>query len=164
MPSQVKKVFLSSTYKDLTEHRKAIMEAIERLDDYKCVWMEWFGARDKGALASCRQKVAECQVFVGLIGHLYGSCPPDREESYTVCEYDVAQEFGKPCLMFLSKANSPIDADLIEPDESRKKQSAFRVRVSAVRTRDSFIMGYPFDCCSPCAVRLAASAVSHMLQ
>jgi hypothetical protein len=36
------RVFLSSTGRDLREHRQAAYEAIQRLDEFKCVRMEDF--------------------------------------------------------------------------------------------------------------------------
>ncbi|NUO82732.1 DUF4062 domain-containing protein [candidate division KSB1 bacterium] len=35
----LKQIFLSSTSRDLTKHRAAVIEAIERLDGYHCVRM-----------------------------------------------------------------------------------------------------------------------------
>src|SRR5262249_29479065 len=48
----------------------------------------------------CRAQVADCDVFVGILGHLYGSCPQGSEQSYTEREYDAAVAATKPCLMF----------------------------------------------------------------
>ncbi|HYX24048.1 MAG TPA: DUF4062 domain-containing protein, partial [Thermoanaerobaculia bacterium] len=75
--SAVRHVFLSSTAKDLGPYRDAVFRAISGLDGFHCVRMEDFGARDWEADDFCRAKVSECDVFVGLIGHLYGSSPPE---------------------------------------------------------------------------------------
>lgn len=37
--------------------------------------MEDFGARNEAADPFCRGLVAECDVFVGLVGYLYGTLP-----------------------------------------------------------------------------------------
>jgi hypothetical protein len=63
-------VFLSSTGHDLTAYRDAVYRAIEGLDGYHGVRMEDFGARDWAADDFCRAKVAACDVFVGIDGHL----------------------------------------------------------------------------------------------
>lgn len=70
-----RKVFLSSTARDLGPYRDAVSQAISKLDGYQCVRMEDFGARDAEADPFCRALVAECDVFVGLVGYLYGSAP-----------------------------------------------------------------------------------------
>jgi hypothetical protein len=79
----IKTVFLSSTARDLAQYRDAAYQAIEGLDGYHCVRMEDFGARASMADEFCREKVAECELFVGIVGHLYGSCPEGSEQSYT---------------------------------------------------------------------------------
>jgi len=134
----VKTVFLSSTGKDLAAYREAAGDAINALDGYKCIRMEEFGARDAMADDFCQAKVKECDVFVGILGHCYGSSPKGSEKSYTEQEYDAAIATGKPRLMFLAPEDFPLPAHLVEPDERRKKQRAFRERVSAERIRDTF--------------------------
>jgi len=134
----MKKAFLSSTAKDLTEYREAAYKAIEGLDDWHCVRMEDFGARDAMADEFCQEKVAGCDVFVGIVGHCYGSSPKGSERSYTEQEYDAAIATDKPRLMFLAPEDFPLPATLIEPDERRAKQRAFRDRVNAERIRAPF--------------------------
>ena len=134
----VKTVFLSSTAKDLTAYRKAAGDAINALEGYKCIRMEEFGARDAMADDFCREKVAECDVFVGILGHCYGGSPKGSEESYTEQEYDSAIIAGVPRLMFLAPEDFPLPTNLREPDERWSKQRAFRDRVSTERIRDTF--------------------------
>lgn len=50
----MRKVFLSSTAKDLYAYRDKVAAAINRLDGFKCIRMEEFGARDQRADAFCR--------------------------------------------------------------------------------------------------------------
>lgn len=123
-------VFLSSTASDLSEHRKAVIAAIRRLDGYHCVCMEEFGARDREADDFCCARVGESDLFVGLIGHFYGSCPEGSSKSFTEREYDKAMEATKPCLMFLAGDDFRIAANLHEPIEKWEAQQAFRKRVS----------------------------------
>jgi tetratricopeptide (TPR) repeat protein len=134
----IKTVFLSSTAKDLAKYRDAVYKAIEGLEGYHCVRMEDFGARDWAADAFCRAKVAECDMFVGIVGHLYGSCPEGSEQSYTEREYEAAVQANKPRLVFLAPEDFPLPASLIEPDAQRAKQRAFREQVSSERIRDTF--------------------------
>ncbi len=134
----VKKIFLSSTYRDLAKHRAAVIEAIERLDGYHCVRMENFGARDWEADDFCRAKVQECDLFIGIVGHLYGSRPENSAQSYTEREFDAAVAANKPRLMFIAPEDFSFPANLIEPDEPRQKQREFRQRASTGRIRDTF--------------------------
>lgn len=131
-------VFLSSTSTDLWSYREVVYHAIERLDGFHCVRMEDFGARDINSRTFCEQRVAECQVFVGVIGHVHGSCPTDSEMSFTECEYEAAVRHQKPRLLFVTPDDFGVPANLIEPDKKRERQTAFRRRVDSERIRDSF--------------------------
>ena len=134
----IKKVFLSSTARDLKEYRDAAYKAIEGLDGYHCVRMEDFGARDDGSDEFCRTKVGECDLFVGIVGHLYGSCPEGSEKSYTEREYVASVDTKIPRLMFVAPDSVRPLPSLRERDEIWKKQQAFRGRVSKDRIRAEF--------------------------
>ena len=132
-----RKVFLSSTFKDLADYRQAVYRAIQRMDDWRCVRMEDFGARDWEADEFCRQKVAECHLFVGILGLLYGSVHKPTGLSYTEREYQAAVDASKPRLMFLTPEDFPVPGNLMESSAQQRKQQAFRKRVSAERVRDA---------------------------
>ncbi|HEX3553088.1 MAG TPA: SUMF1/EgtB/PvdO family nonheme iron enzyme [Thermoanaerobaculia bacterium] len=131
--SAVRNVFLSSTARDLGPYRDAVYKAISGLDGFHCVRMEDFGARDWEADDFCHAKVAECDVFVGLIGHLYGSSPPGSETSFTESEYEAAVAAKIPRLLFMSSDDLPMSPKLREPDALFKRQQQFRERVGKER-------------------------------
>src|SRR5262249_15022172 len=131
-------VFLSSTGKDLAHHRQAVYAAIQGMEGYQCVRQEDFGSRSQDADAFCREQVARCDVFVGLIGHFYGSTPPGTRQSFTEREYLAAVAAGKPCLMFMATDDFPLLAGLIERDSRRVRQRAFRRRIEQHHIRDQF--------------------------
>ncbi|MDQ2944939.1 MAG: DUF4062 domain-containing protein [Acidobacteriota bacterium] len=130
-------VFLSSVSSGLKEYRDAVYKAIEGLDGYHCVRMEDFGARSGTPYSVCLAKVGDCDSFVGIVGHEYGSIVPETDKSYCESEYDTAIESGKPALIFLAPEEFAVPANLIEPDHLRKKQAAFRAKVSP-QTVDEF--------------------------
>jgi hypothetical protein len=134
----VKTVFLSSTTRDLTQYRDAAYKAIEGLDGYHCVRMEDFGARDWAADDFCRAKVAECDLFVGVVGHLYGSCAEGSEQSYTERESAAAIAVEVPRLMFIATEDISLPMNLRESDDKWERQQAFRQRVSQALIRDTF--------------------------
>ncbi len=126
-------VFLSSTARDLGPYRDAVFKAISGLDGFHCVRMEDFGARDWEADDFCRAKVSECDVFVGLIGHLYGSSPPGSKTSFTEREYEAAVEAKIPRLVFMASDDLPMPLKLREPDALFKRQQRFRERIGKDR-------------------------------
>jgi hypothetical protein len=100
--------------------------------------MEDFGARDWDADDFCRTKVADCDLFVGIVGHLYGSCPEGSEQSYTEQEYEAAVAEEVPRLMFIATEDISLPMNLRESDEKWERQKAFRQRVSQALIRDTF--------------------------
>lgn len=133
-----KTVFLSSTAKDLAEHREAVYRGIQHMDGWKCIRMEDFGARDSTPDEFCREQTVACNVFVGVVGHLFGSSPPGSDESFTELEYNAATKAARPRLIFLATDDFPLSASLRETDDMSLKQKAFRNRVSAERIRAPF--------------------------
>ena len=74
------KVFISSTYKDLVNHRALVSEAVERLGE-QGVRMEVFGARTGEPTKACVKEVEECDLFVGIYAYRYGYVPKGSEFS-----------------------------------------------------------------------------------
>ena len=72
------------------------------MEGWRCVRMEDFHARDWEADEFCTQKVAECDLFICVLGALYGSVHQRTGLSYTEREYDAAVVASRPRLMFLS--------------------------------------------------------------
>jgi hypothetical protein len=122
------KVFLSSTGKDLWPHREAVYAALES-PDFHCVRMEDFPAADWETDAFCRAQVGTCDLFVGLIGHRYGSSPKHSRQSYTEREYDAAVAAGKPRLMFVAPDGFAGATGETESKAKQARQRAFRRRV-----------------------------------
>jgi hypothetical protein len=129
----VKKVFLSSVIEGLEPYRDAAYEAIKRLDEYYCVRMKDFGARDSSSEEICRQKVVECDIFVGIVGQRYRSCPLGSDKSFTEIEYDTAVKENKIRWMFPTPEEFPVPANLIETPEKRERLKVFRQRVLSER-------------------------------
>jgi formylglycine-generating enzyme required for sulfatase activity len=131
--SAVRKVFLSSTARDLGEHREAVYRAISGLDGFQCIRMEDFGARDREADPFCRERVKECGIFLGLAGHLYGSSPTGSQTSFTEGEHEAAVEAGINRLLFLASDDLRPAPSLREPDKKWRKLQRFRDRLKKER-------------------------------
>jgi len=57
-----KTVFISSTYDDLKEYRRAVWELLEKFD-VNVRGMEQFGARKEAALATCLAEVEQSDIL-----------------------------------------------------------------------------------------------------
>jgi hypothetical protein len=76
----IRKLFLSSTGADLRTYREAAFAALQKLDDWHCIRMEDFGARDWHVDTFCQNQVKACHLFIGIIGHRFGDGPKRRSE------------------------------------------------------------------------------------
>jgi hypothetical protein len=131
MATAKRQVFISSTAKDLAEFRAATIKQVERLDGWKCVNMERFGARAGPTVDACKELVQSCDLFLGIVGHLYGSCPRESVTSYTEHEYEAAVTKGIPRLMFIAEDGVAVSAELRAADSDPQRQGAFRGRVKS---------------------------------
>ena len=132
------KVFLSSTFRDLVEYRRIADDVLQREDGYIVIRMEDFGARDHDADDFCRQKVAEADVYVGILGPNYGSIHESSGKSYTEREFDMAVACGKPRLIFLTANDFAVPENMREPDALHELQRRFREKSVKAVVRDTF--------------------------
>ncbi len=137
-------VFLSSVASGLHEYREAVYQAIEGLDGYHCLRMEDFGSRSETPYSVCLAKISECDLFIGLLGHQYGSIAPETGKSYSESEYDVAVEYDKDLLIQMAPEEFPVPANLIESDDLRKKQADFRAKANS-KSHVGFFSGRSTD-------------------
>jgi hypothetical protein len=77
-------------------------------------------------------------LLVGLMGHYYGSCPPNETVSFTELEYRTAKDAGLPRLMFAAPDDFSSPISLRESDDSFARQQALRREVMSERVVASF--------------------------
>ena len=120
------RVFLSSTFTDLVEHRKAVQAAIRQLGAID-VSMENFGAREERPADECIRLVQqESDVFVGIYAHRYGYVPDGAELSISEMEYKAASEVSLPRFIYILDENHPWRPGYIDMGESRARLVAFK--------------------------------------
>src|SRR5262245_20763627 len=99
-------IYLSSTYEDLKDYRKAVFDAV-RQAGYQVVAMEDYVATDERPVHKCHKDIDRCQIYVGLFAFRYGYVPPPdhgNPDSLSITELEFRQAKGKkPCLIFLVK-------------------------------------------------------------
>jgi len=131
------KIFLSSTYKDLVDHRARAANAIERLGQ-QGVRMEVFGARPVQATKACFDEIQSSDVLFGIYAHRYGYVPQGSEFSITEQEFDFAQDKHKPTFCFLVDEDFPWLPRFIEQDLGYSRLKRFKEKISSVVVRDTF--------------------------
>ncbi|NIM12217.1 MAG: DUF4062 domain-containing protein [Candidatus Aminicenantes bacterium] len=117
------KVFISSTYEDLKEYRERAIEVVNR---YACqpVAMEFFMSQPQEPTEVCKEKIEECDIFVGIYAHRYGFVPKGQTKSITEQEYELAKKSGKDCLCFIVDKDHSWKPAFIE-FEKRKELEVF---------------------------------------
>lgn len=121
-------VFVSSTFRDLTDERRAVIEALLEMDAIPA-GMELFPAADSDAWTLIERVIAESDYYVLIIGGRYGSTDADGI-SYTEREYDYAVKAGIPVLAFLHEHPEMIPAGKSElKEDAQARLAAFRSKV-----------------------------------
>ena len=121
-------VFVSSTFTDLQEERKKILDILLMAD---CIpaGMEAFVAADVEQFEVIKKVIDLCDYYVLIIGKRYGSLHPETGISYTEMEYDYAIEKGIPVLVFALDPSVEVTAEKQESDPIKaQKLQAFRTK------------------------------------
>ncbi len=126
------KVFLSSTYADLIEHRRAAHDTLEQLG-LQVIWMEAFGARPVESTIACLNEVEESDLFIGIYAYRYGYIPEGADISITEQEFNHAQKLGKPIFGFVVKDDYRWPPENVEHDkEDKLKAFLYKVKKQPV--------------------------------
>jgi hypothetical protein len=113
-------VFVSSTFQDLQDERKEVIQALLELD---CIpsGMELFQAANENQWEVIKKVIDDCDYYVLILAGRYGSIG-SQGISYTEMEYRYALETGKPIIGFLHKDPNKIPLERSEGDEESKKK------------------------------------------
>ncbi|VXC39387.1 DUF4062 domain-containing protein [Plantibacter sp. T3] len=123
-------VFISSTFEDLIDERKAIMEGLLKIDCLPA-GMELFPAADDDQWTLIKGVIDECDYYLIVSARRYGSVDAEGV-SYTEREYDYAVEKGIPVIGFLPKNPGTIIGDKIETQNGAPaKLDAFQEKIKS---------------------------------
>lgn len=132
-------IFVSSTYNDLKEERKAVIYTLLTIDAIPS-GMELFPASDNDSWSLIKRVIDDCDYYVVIIGGRYGSIHEKNGISYTEMEYRYALEKKKPIFGFVHRNPGKIIADKTEKTEdSRQKLANFinLVKEKAIKEWDN---------------------------
>src|SRR5260370_6200937 len=133
-----KTVFISSTYDDLKEYRRAVWELLEKFD-VNVRGMEQFGARKEAPLATCLAEVEQSDIYLGVIAFRLGSIDSQSGKSFTQIEYERANELSKEIRIYLlDEQNATFSIRYIDHDDKRTKLEAFKALLRERHTIESF--------------------------
>lgn len=137
------RVFLSSTFGDLAEHRTAVTEAVAALriphvDDIQVVRAEDFSPADRPVIDAVLEQVRSSDLFVLVLGWRYGYVPADGRDSLIELEYETAKRANLVILPFIVKDDYPVPPRQIETGENAERLRRLKDRVAREQVVRSF--------------------------
>lgn len=114
-------VFISSTFQDLQEERKEVMQALLELDCMPA-GMELFPAANEDQWSLIKKVIDDSDYYILIVAGRYGSVNEDKGISYTQMEYEYALETGKPVIAFLHKEPGKISNEKCDNEEGKRKK------------------------------------------
>jgi tetratricopeptide (TPR) repeat protein len=131
------KIYVSSTYSDLVEHRQQVYDVLRKMR-YDVMAMEDYVATDKRPLDKCLADVASGDLYIGIFAWRYGYVPPGQERSITELEYRQAGQSGLERLIFLLHEEAPWPRSKMEKGAGGEKIEALRAELAREHTVQFF--------------------------
>ena len=123
---------LSSTYKELAEHRRAIEQAVLGQELFPVAMENDAALPDHDLISASLAKVEEADAYVGLISYRYGQAPEDADRnpsrlSLTELEFRRALDRKIPICMFIMHDEHMVPRSAVnaEGDVERAKLKTF---------------------------------------
>lgn len=130
-------VFISSTYEDLQEERRAVSDALLTADCFP-VGMEEFPAADEEQFEFIKKIIDDSDYYILIIGGRYGSLCDDGI-SFTEKEFDYAVEKKKTVISFIHSDRASLPVNKTDNDENKKdKLESFIKKVSTGRLKQQW--------------------------
>ncbi len=145
-------VFISSTYSDLIDERKQVLDVLLMAD---CIpaGMESFVATDNEQFNVIKKVIDLCDYYILIIGKRYGSINSETGLSYTEMEYNYAIDKGIPVLVFAIDDSVELDDEKIETDDIKKGKLA-EFKSKAMQNRLASIWSTPSDLVGKVAISI----------
>jgi len=133
-----KSVMISSTARDLPDHREQVRLACERAGFAPHDMMEHLPALDADAITASLTMVEQADVYIGVFAYRYGYVPDGHDISITEMEYDRAVELNKPRLIFFIHDDHPVTGKDVETGLGALKLQALKDRIGKARVAAFF--------------------------
>ncbi|UNK69415.1 DUF4062 domain-containing protein [Microbacterium sp. H1-D42] len=128
-------VFISSTFVDLVNERREVMQALLELDCMPA-GMELFPAGNDDQWTLIKGVIEQSDYYLVILGGRYGSMT-EEGISYTEMEYDYAVELGIPVMGFVIADPDAIPVGKTDKSEAAaRKLDEFRAKVQKRMTKD----------------------------
>jgi tetratricopeptide (TPR) repeat protein len=123
------RVMISSTVRDLPNHREKVEKACKRLGMFLPDMMENLTATNATALEVSLKMANKADIYIGVIAFRYGYVPEGQTISITEAEYNRAIERGIPRLIFLMHENHQVIPLDVETGPGAEKLTTLKDRL-----------------------------------
>lgn len=106
------RAFVSSTYRDLKDHRGYVIDRLARGGIYVDPMEKWSAASDEPKVLS-QERVRDCQLCILLVGFRRGHVPEGETRSITQMEYAEALRRGLQVLVFMANEQADWPAESV---------------------------------------------------
>jgi hypothetical protein len=167
------KIYISSTYQDLNEHRSAVDRTLRRMG-HDVIGMEQYVAEGNKPLDRCLADVRLADLYVVIVAWRYGYVPPDQPDSGTLSitelEYRAAKDAGKPVLAFLLDPDTSWPTSRVDAMSAEPQRGELRPGFNIVRFRSLLGTNYlagmfrtPDDVASQVAAAVAVQGLNRFI-
>jgi len=104
--TKIQRVMISSTARDLPEHRRKVMDACLSQGMFP-IMMEHLPAADLDAIQISLRMVDQADIYIGIFADRYGYIPGGYDESLIEMEYNHAEHRSIPRLIFIINDEHP---------------------------------------------------------
>jgi hypothetical protein len=130
-----KTAYISSTYKDLKEHREAVYRALHKIR-YDVVCMEDYVATDERNVDKCCAHASGCDIYIGIFARRYGYIPAEDNPSgmsITEMEYRAARASPQTKVRaFVLEDDAPWPHADLEKEASQARLKALRTEIARI--------------------------------
>jgi hypothetical protein len=164
------KVYISSTYQDLVDHRAAVDRTLRRMG-HDVIGMEQYVAEGSKPVDRCKADVRAADVYVIIVAWRFGYVPgrtalPPDGRSITEIELQEAQASGRPVLAFLLDPEAPWPPNRVDAMSGTPGAGEDVARLRALLGTDYLagIFRTPDDLASQVAAAVSAQGLTrHMV-
>jgi len=124
------KIFISSTYTDLRQHRRVLIDSLLALDSaFEILAMEYFGDDPSSSIKLSRSKVKDADIYLGVFGWRYGTVDRATKMSVTEIEYRTALASRLPSYNYLLSEEHAVVPAAVETGSRAHKILKLRAEI-----------------------------------
>ena len=133
------KIFVSSTYHDLRQHRRVVLDTLLTLRaGIEVLAMEYFGGNPSDTVTVSREFVSNADLYLGVFGWRYGSIDRQTKMSVTEVEYRTALALQIPTYLYLIAEDQAVPPDAFDTGTGARRIRRLKAEIQGRHTVQFF--------------------------